>query len=412
MLHPVQPLVLALCVVSSSLLASPADWPQWRGPGRDGHSADTGLIKTWAPEGPKLLWKASGLGIGYSSLAVLGGKIYTMGDGKDRSHLIALDLKGNQLWKTPVGKTGGNYAGTRATPTVSDGLVFGLGQFGDLVCLDAERGTEKWRRNLEKDFGGSVGGWNYSESPLVDGKKLICAPGGKGGAVVALNRATGAEIWRSKDFTDRSEYSSIVAATIAGVKQYVHLTHKSLVGLEAESGDVLWRANRRGETAVIPTPIVHEDHVYVTSGYGVGCNLFKVAKADGKLTAEEVYSSRDMVNHHGGVVKVGDHLYGYSDGKGWVCQDFLTGKMVWREKEKLGKGSIAYADGMLYLREEDGKGRVVLIEASPDGWREHGRFDQPFRSKQNSWSHPVVAGGKLYLRDMDVLLCYQVGMKS
>src|SRR5688572_7715769 len=147
MLHPAQPLVLALCVVSSSLLASPADWPQWQGPGRDGHSADTGLIKTWAPEGPKLLWKASGLGIGYSSLAVAGGKIYTMGDGKDRSHLIALDLKGNQLWKTPVGKTGGNYSGTRATPTVSDGLVYGLGQFGDLVCLDAARGTEKWRRN-------------------------------------------------------------------------------------------------------------------------------------------------------------------------------------------------------------------------------------------------------------------------
>lgn len=411
-MHPLSKLaVLTLGLASFPLLAAPADWPQWRGPGRDGHSADTNLLKTWPANGPRLLWKATGLGIGYSSLAVTGGKIYTLGDGKEKSHLIALNLEGKELWKSPVGKTGGNYSGTRATPTVAAGLVFGLGQFGDLVCLDATTGAEKWRRSLTTDFGGDVGGWNYSESPLVDGDRLLCAPGGKGGTVVALDRSTGSELWRSTKYTDRSEYSSIVAATLGGVKQYVHLTHKSLVGLDAVSGDVLWRTDRRGETAVIPTPIVHDDHVYVTSGYGVGCNLFKVTKADKTFGVEPVYANKDMVNHHGGVVKIGEHVYGYSDGKGWVCQDFASGKMLWREKDKLGKGSIAYADGMLYLREEDGEGRIVLIEASPEGWREQGRFDQPFRSKQNSWAHPVVTDGKLYLRDMDVLLCYAVKKK-
>jgi len=407
-MHPkLKPLALLLCVSSSHLFAAPADWPQWRGPGRDGHSADTGLLKTWPSTGPTLLWKASGLGIGYSSVAVSNGQIFTMGDGEKKSHILALDLDGKELWKAAVGRTGGNYEGTRGTPTVSEGLVYGLGQFGDLVCVEARTGKEKWRRSLEKDFGGAVGGWNYSESPLVDGDKLVCAPGGKGGAVVALNKATGEEIWRSKDHTDRSEYTSIVAAKIAGAMQYVHLTDRHLVGIDADTGRVLWKTSRRGSTAVIPTPIVHGDHVYVTSGYGVGCNLFKISKSGDKLEVEEVYSRKDMVNHHGGVVKVGDHLYGYSDGKGWVCQDFLTGKTLWRE-EKLGKGSIAFADGMLYLREEDGKGKVALIEASPEGWKEHGRFDQPFRSHQNSWAHPVVTDGRLYLRDMDVLLCYAV----
>ncbi|MBI4601366.1 MAG: PQQ-like beta-propeller repeat protein [Planctomycetes bacterium] len=401
---------LIVPVATPPLLAAPAagDWPQWRGPNRDGLSADTGLLKAWPSGGPRLVWKAEGLGVGYSSVAVAGGRIFTMGDGRGKSLIVALDLGGKKLWAAPVGATGGNTEGTRCTPTVAGDLVFGLGQFGDLVCAEAKTGKELWRRSLEKDFGGRVGGWNYSESPLADGDRLVCAPGGSSGTVVALERSTGKELWRSKDYSDRSEYTSMVKATLAGKPQYVHLSHKTLAGIDPETGAVLWRAPRRGETAVVPTPICHEDLVYVTSGYGVGCNLFRVAKDGDGLKAEEVYSRKDMVNHHGGVVLVGDHLYGYSDGKGWVCQDLETGTALWSEKGKHGKGSIAYADGMLYLRAEGGKGTVVLIEATPEGWREKGRFDQPSRSRDSSWAHPVVAGGRLYLRDMDVLLCYDV----
>lgn len=203
----------------------------------------------------------------------------------------------------------------------------------------------------------------------------------------------------------------MIAAEIGGVRQYVQLTDASVVGVAAADGKLLWRARRRGETAVIPTPVVQDDLVYVTSGYGVGCNLFKIATAGGKFSAEQVYANKVTVNQHGGVVLVGDHIYGHSDSKGWTCQNFKTGQMVWQEKGKLGKGSVVYADGHLYLRQEDGKGTVALIEATPTGYKETGRFDQSERSDKNSWAHPVVAGGKLYIRDQDVLLCYDVRAK-
>ena len=399
--------VVILVAAEAPSAAIAGDWPQWRGVGRDGHSTDTGLLKAWPKGGPKLVWKITGVGIGYSSLAVADGRIYTLGDGKDRSALVAMDLDGKRLWSTPIGKTGGNYAGTRSTPTVDGALVYALGQFGDLVCADAKTGAEKWRRNLEKEFAGQVGGWNYAESPLVDGNLLVCAPGGSRGAVVALDKMTGQAVWRTEDYKDHAEYTSIIAAEIGGQKQYVHFSDQNLVGISPDTGRVLWSVKRQGSTAVITTPIVADNMVYVTSGYGVGCNLFKISKSGSKFVAEQLYEGKDMVNHHGGVVKVGDYVYGYSDGKGWVCQEFKSGAMKWKSKE-LGKGSIAYADGMLYLRSEDGKGTVALVEATPDGWREKGRFDQPDRSGQNSWSHPVIANGRLYLRDMDVLLAYDV----
>ncbi len=389
-----------------------ADWPQWRGPNRDGLSADTGLLKAWPEGGPKLIWKAEGIGVGYSAVAVANGRIFTLGDQKDSSYIVALDLQGKELWRTKVGKTGGNYEGTRSTPTVDGHLVCGLGQFGDLVLVEAASGKELWRRNLDLDFGGQVGGWNYSESVLIDGKRVVCAPGGEKGTVLALDKATGELLWQTREYTDRSDYTSIVVAEIAGIRQYVHLSQKSLVGISPETGKVLWHTLRQGATAVIPTPIIAGDVVYVTSGYGVGCSLFQVSRQGDAFKVGEVYASKDMQNHHGGVVKVGEHLYGYSDGKGWVCQELRTGKTVWREKDRLGKGSISYADGFLYLRSEDGKGTVALIEATPAGWKEQGRFDQPLRSKKNSWASPVLAGGRLYLRDMDLLLAYEVAKKG
>jgi outer membrane protein assembly factor BamB len=236
---------------------------------------------------------------------------------------------------------------------------------------------------------------------------LICTPGGAQGALVALNKRDGAVLWQCQQFTDAAHHSSLVAATIDGVPQYIQLTAQSVAGVDAKTGALLWQAKRTGQTAVVPTPLYADHHVYVTSGYGVGCNLFEIRKTGDAFTASQVYAKKEIANHHGGVIKVGDHVYGHSDTGGWVCQELKTGKTVWKDKG-VGKGAVAYADGHLYCRSESGKGTVALVVASPAGYVEKGRFDQPDRSDKNSWAHPVVAGGRLYLRDQDVLLCYDV----
>lgn len=384
------------------------DWPQWRGARRDGISTEKDLLASWPAGGPHLAWQTNGLGAGYSSISVVGDRIYTAGDRGGASFVHALSTDGKPIWSAKLGQQGehGGYHGPRGQPTVDGDAIYVLGQFGELVCYSAADGKEVWRKNLSKDFDGAKGDWGYSESVLIDGDQLICTPGGTKGAVLALNKKSGSPLWRTTGFTDGAQYVSPVIATIGGVKQYVQMTMKSVVGVSTD-GKVLWRADRKGSTAVIPTAVVRDDLVYVTSGYGVGCNLFKITKQGETFTAKQVYANKTMVNHHGGVVLVGDHLYGYSDGKGWTCQKFATGEMVWSDK-KLGKGSVIYADGRLYLRSESGRGTVALLEASPAGYNEVGRFDQPDRSKQNSWPHPVISNGRLYLRDQDILLCYDL----
>jgi hypothetical protein len=332
-----------------------------------------------------------------------------MGDGPDSSRLLALDRRdGKQLWAASVGKPGGDYPGTRCTPTVADGLVFALGQWGELVCVDAATGKEVWRKSLPDELGGKMmSGWGYSESPWVDGDRVICTPGGSKGTLAALDKKTGSVLWRSAEFTDRAAYSSIVPATIGGVRQCVQLTDSSVAGVAVDDGRLLWRALRRGAIAVIPTPIVKDDLVFLTSGYTIGCHLFKVSKDGDKFKAGLIYSNKEIANHHGGMVRVGDYVYGHADGRGWVCVELISGKILWRHRG-VGKGSIVGADGHLYLRSEDSNGTVALVEATPDAYREKGRFDQPERSDKNSWAHPVIAGGRLYLRDQDVLLCYDI----
>ena len=393
-------------------LAPAADWPTWRGLKRDASSTEKNLLTSWPPIGPTLVWDTTGCGSGYSSVAVANGRVITMGDGPDGSSVRAFEEKsGKPLWVSAiVGKPGGNYEGPRCTPTVDGDAVYALGQFGDFVCLDAATGKERWRKNLATDFGGSYSGWNYTESPLVDGNKVLFTPGGKKGAIVALDKKTGALIWQSTEFTDGAQYSSLVPADINGVHQYIQLTGASVAGVDASSGKLLWRAERKGQTATITTPIYANNQVYVTSGYGVGCNAFKITKDAEGFKTEEIYANKNMANHHGGVILLGDFLYGFSDSKGWMCQEFKSGDIKWNEKG-VGKGAIAYADGHFYCRSESGKGIVALIEATPDGYKETGRFEQPSRSAKNSWPHPVIANGRLYLRDQDVILCYDVQKK-
>jgi outer membrane protein assembly factor BamB len=401
-----------LLLLTGAALLTAADWPQFRGPNRDDISPDTGLLKQLPAGGPPLQWKATGLGAGYADVSIVGDRIYTMGEDKESSDVIALNAAdGKPVWKAKLGKPGApgmpEFYGPRSTPTVAGDLLVALSQWGDLVCLDAKTGKELWRKDYEKDLGGRRPTWGYSESPIIDADKVVITPGGSEGTIAALDKKTGALVWRTKGLTDPPDYSSLIIAEIGGVRQYIQLTDKSVVGVAAADGKVLWRAPRPGRVAVIPTPIYSDGFVYVNSSYGVGCNLFKITADDGKFTATEVYANKVMANHHGGVIKVGEYVYGYSEGKGWTCQDFKTGEAKWEEKEKLGKGSIAYADGHFYLRTED-KGTVALIDASPEGYQERGRFEQPDRSKLQAWPHPVICGGKLYLRDQDVLLCYNV----
>jgi outer membrane protein assembly factor BamB len=403
------PFLFSLTGVAS---AASGDWPQFRGPNRDDISPDTGLLKQLPASGPPLAWKAAGLGTGYSTVAILGGRVYSIGENSDSSYVVALNAAdGKPVWTAKVGKPGAPgmpaFEGPRSTATAEGNLLVALGQWGELVGLEAATGKELWRKDYAKDFGGKRPNWGFSESPLIDGEQVVITPGGAEGSVAALNKKTGALLWRSKDFTDPPHYSSLIIAEIGGVRQYLQLTAQSVVGVAAADGKVLWRAPRTGKTAVIPTPICSDGLVYVTSGYGAGCNLFKVTAADGKFSAEEVYANKVMANHHGGVIKVGAFVYGYSDGKGWTCQDFKSGEAKWQEKDKLGKGAIVYADGHFYLRAED-KGTLAMIDASPDGYVERGRFEQTGRTRNKAWPHPVVAGGKLYLRDQDVLLCYNL----
>ena len=405
----------AVLGINNLAWAGPNDWPQFRGPNRDGVSTETGLLKDWPSGGPPLIWKATGLGNAYSTVSVLEGRIYTIGDHSGSSFVEVLNVvDGKQVWSSKLGKGGapgwGGFEGPRATPTVNGGQVFAVGQWGELACYDAATGKEQWHKDYTTDFGGKRPEWGYSESPLVDGEKVVVTPGGERGAIVALNRKTGAAIWATKDFTDEAHYSSLIAEEIGGVRQYIQLTAANVVGISAADGRILWRASRKGATAVIPTPLYSDGIVYVSSGYGIGCNAFKITASGGKFTATQTYANKVMVNHHGGVIKVGDYVYGFSEGKGWTCQDLRSGEAKWQDKEKLGKGSEVYADGRLYLRQED-KGTMMLIEASPEGFKEHGRFEQPDRTDKKSWSHPVVAGGKLYIRDQDELLCYDVKAK-
>ena len=404
--------VAAVAVVSlGNVSAANFDWPQWRGPDRSDVSKETGLLKKWPAEGPKRVWLYENAGNGYSGPAIANGKYFTIGTRDGNECVLALDANtGKELWVAKIGGELDNRwgSGPRGTPTVDGDRVYALSGKGDLACISIADGKVLWTASMTA-LGGKTPGWGYTESVLVDGDKVVCTPGGSKGALAALNKADGKEIWRSTDFTDGAQYASIIPADINGQRQYIQLTMQHLVGISAKDGKQLWSSDWPGRTAVIPTPIYRDSHVYISAGYGVGCKLVKIETGNKATT---VYENKVMKNHHGGVILVGDHLYGYSDGPGWICQDFKSGDEVWAERNKLGKGAIACADGMLYCLDE-GSGTVVLIEASPKGWSEHGRFKLDPQTKIRSpqgriWTHPVISNGKLYLRDQDLIYCYDI----
>ncbi|MEQ1841026.1 MAG: PQQ-binding-like beta-propeller repeat protein [Verrucomicrobiales bacterium] len=401
--------------------AGGSQWPAFRGPKGDGISPDTGLLTEWPSDGPAKLWAYDKAGMGYSGFSVVDGRLYTMGTRGEDVTVVCVDIStGAEVWATSVSKddqagyNAGWGHGPRSTPTYSDGHVYGIDPKGAVICLNAETGKKVWEKHLVTDFKGTAGGWGFAESPLVDGAKLILAPGGQEAGMVALDKLTGEVIWAASDLKPgKAEYATIIPTEINGTRQYVKLFEQQLVGVGAEDGKVIWTSPWGGKTAVIPTPIISGNEIYISSGYGVGCKLIRIS-ADNQ--ASDVWENKTMVNHHGGVIKVGDHLYGFSDAKGLICQDWKTGEMVWNEKGQFTlKGSVHVADGHLYALNED-DGTVTLVEIDSKEYKQKGQFkldpQSPNRNpKGKVWTHPLVIGGKLYLRDQEYIVCYDVKAK-
>jgi len=426
---------LALLLPATTVLAD--DWPQWQGPDRNAISKEKGLLQEWPKDGPPLAWKAKGLGGGDSAPSVAGGKLLGMSNrGADEVVWALSEADGKELWVTRLGPAfqqqwHQSKEGPSCTPTVDGERLYVLGVGGDLACLRVKDGNILWQLSLKKEFGGAPGMWNYRESPLVDGDKVVCTPGGPDAAIVALDKMTGKTMWKTKvpaaadapaggpgrpgrfGPTGDAAYSSAIAVDVAGQRQYVQMTAKALVGVAASDGKFLWRYNKAANSMGIncSTPLFHDGQVFAASAYGAGGGLVKLVKDGDGVKAEEVYFTRSMENHHGGMILHDDCLYGAHGGNGgglFVCLDFKTGKLLWDERSVM-KGSVAFADGRLYYRTETGA--VLLIEPNAKEYVERGKFTQPDRSRLPAWAHPVVANGKLYIRDQDVLLCYDVKAK-
>lgn len=395
------------CPLLLGALSLPAaDWPQWRGPLRDGKSPEVGLLKSWPPAGPPLVWKASGLGEGFSSFAVVKGRIYTMGQRGNQQYVMAFDeASGKKLWETPAGGAFRERRGhgPRSTPTVDGDRLYALAADGGLVCLDSSTGRKIWGFNMVERFRGQVPHWGISESPLIDGQKLIVTPGGADASVAALDKTTGKTIWKSQ--RDAAAYSSPIVIESGGVRQYAVFTADAAIGLAADTGELLWRYDKVvNRTANIATPVSSNDYVFFSSDYGTGCALLRLAPKTGK--AAEVYFNREMRNHYSSSVLVGRHLFGFSS-QVLTAMDFLTGAVLWRDRT-VGKGSVTYADGHLYVFSE--RGQVALVEASPEGYKEKGRFSIP-PGEFHTWTPPVIANARLYLREQDNLYSYDIRAK-
>jgi outer membrane protein assembly factor BamB len=393
---------LGLILFFWGIMTPAADWPQWRGLNRDGKSAETGLIDSWPQDGPRLLWRAQDLGDGYSGPAIVGERLYIQGQHGGQQLVIAYDVhSGKQIWKTAAGKSfeGDRGDGPRGTPTVDGARLYALSADGTLVCLETASGKRVWELNLAERFGGRRPNWGYSESPLLDGDRVIVMPGGPGAAVVALNKNTGDVLWKSQ--SDRAGYSSAIAMDIGGTHAVALLTGEAAIGLDAKNGMLLWRYPRvASRVANIATPIVHDGSVFFSSDYGTGCALLKPTP-DGKTA--EVYFNRDMRNHYTTSVLVGDYLYGFSS-EILTAMELNTGKVAWRNRS-VGKGNCIYADRRLYCMSEDGV--AGLIEPTPAGYKEVSRFEIP-RGAFNTWTAPVVANGQLYLREQGNLYSYNI----
>lgn len=434
--------ILAGIVVAS--VARADDWPQFRGPDRSGVSKETGLLKVWPKDGPKLAWTFKNAGLGHSSFAIVKGVLYTLGTDWDPKkpnatdfgeYIIAIDAaKGAELWRHKIGPistypppSNAYGDGPRSTPTIDGNLLFALSGDGELVCLDLATKKEAWRKNLVKDLDGVMGKYGYSESPLIDGDKLICSPGGAKGTLAALDKKTGTVLWRSKGLTNLVHYTSPVVADIHGVRQYIQTSYVSKPGdIHGEvngvdtNGNLLWSGTiytgeNEGSAA---TPVVSGNLVYTTVGFGGGCHLFEIGKNQQAVEKYKKPTWKKVKNTNGGVVLIDGHIYGHSERDTWICQNLKTGALAWDEQNdlKCASGAITAADGKLYMFTDEGE--VGLVNADAKEFKLISGFKLPMRSKipqerttsrmAKIWSYPVIADGHLYLRDQEYIFAYEI----
>ena len=411
-----------ICEETGALITLPGDWSRWRGSNINSIVNDANLNLDWQEKKPALSWVFRHAGAGYSGPAVVGTTLYLSGAAEGHDFAFALDTKtGNVKWMQTLGEHFlQSYGdGPRGTITVDEDKLYLVRGGGQIHCLQAVDGKMIWQKDFVADFGGSMmGPWGYSESPLIDENLVICTPGGKAGTMIALDKNTGATVWRSKEWTDIACYSSPIVADVDGVRQYIQQSGDGVAGVRAEDGKLLWRVTVPGyKTAVIPTPVYHDNTVFVTAGYNAGCAGIRLTKSGDTFKAETIYNNKNMVNHHGGVVLIDGHIYGYADNNGWTCLNLKTGESIWktgssRRSGNVGKGAVLAVNDRLILLEER-SGLMAVIAASPAGWKEYGRMEIPERTKIEStnnmvWVHPVIANGTLYIRDQDLLFAFDL----
>ena len=399
-------LIFAVAVLLNITAIDAADWPQWQGPDRTRLSKETGLLKAWPTGGPPIVWTTTGVGSGYGSMAIAGDRVFIQGVRGRSSAVIALNrADGKEVWSKALGATQSDDRGPgpRGTPTVDGDRLYVLTENGDLACLKTD-GTAVWQRNILRDFRGRQLQWLISESPLVDGPHVIVSPGGPGAGIVKLDKMAGNTVWTAKELSDTAGYSSVIAADVHGIRTYMTFTASAGVGVRASDGRLMFRyPNAANYVANVATPVFWNNKVFFSSAYGTGGGLLDLTVQNGEVSSKEIYFTRSMNNHHGGVVLVDGYLYGFNDSI-LTCLEFATGKMMWRHRS-VGKGSVTYADGSLYIQSEDNV--FGLADATPSGYRETGRFTIPDKGLP-SWAHPAISDGRLYVRNQDTVIAYDI----
>jgi len=410
------PFAFVCCFVMTGVLGAAAQensWPQFHGPNRDNLSTETGLLKKWPENGPDLLWTAKKLGFGYSSASIASGMIFTAGDIKNKTLVTALDMKGRIIWQEQNGEAWlGSYPGSRGTPTIDGDRLYHENPHGDVVCMEAKTGKKIWTVNILEKFKGVNLPWALSESLLIDGDNVICCPGGPQTCMVALDKHTGKIVWKAPSAGDKAGYASPILVHFQGLRIIITLTSGAMIGVDADTGELLWRAEHKpyAEENVL-MPIYHDGHIFA-SGVYAGSVKWKINVNEGKASVEEVWSSKDLDNHHGGVLLKDGYLYGSScvyHKEQWICLDWKTGEKKYVDKGN-GKGSLTYADGLLYTLSRDRF--VSLVKPSPNSHEIVSSFKIPKGGKGMSWAHPVVCGGRLYIRHGEFLYAYDVGAKD
>ena len=407
------PLVLAIAVAP----VCAGDWPQFHGPNRDNKSTDKGLLKTWPEGGPSRLWEAAGIGEGYSTVAIVGKRIYTAGAIDDDCVITALDMDGKGVWTRKNGKAWKqSYPGTRSTPTIANGLLYHLSGIGNLICLKADSGDVVWSTNILKEFGGRNIIWGLAESPLVVGDKVICTPGGKNVSMVALDRKTGEVVWQCTGAGDKPGYASPIPIEYQGLKQIVTPMSESIVGVRASDGKLLWRYPHKVYTDQnITTPIFHDGFLIISGCVRKGTTSLQLRVSGDECSVEEHWHNETLDNKQGGIVLLDGRLYGYAPSqnrsKPWVCVDFKSGDTIFqsapvKSSYRYKNGCITCADGMLYLFSDNGN--MALAKRTDTGLEATGRLRIEEPGKRPTWAHPVVHGGNLYLRYGDKLGVWNV----